>query len=79
MKRIKNIAILPIAKEDGNWNGAEYLGLYPIIKKSHNPLTGFMYFIDNPNEIGIQSLQQWLNPNMEYRDGQYILPQKLFY
>lgn len=70
-KYIKSIAILPVAKENTTFSGAEYLQIYPYIEfenganqysNGSNIPTG--YYVKNPIENGRQtiiSLTEWLN------------------
>jgi hypothetical protein len=37
-KYINNIALIPIANNDGSWNGNEYLQIYPYIDKDYKSL-----------------------------------------
>jgi hypothetical protein len=57
-KYIDNIAILPVKKDYGQYNGSEYLQIYPYIDKRinfHN--TNFVVVFPNGKEI---NLERWL-------------------
>ncbi len=62
LKRIEELAILPVESKSGKWEGSEYLGLYPIM------ILGDSLDQLQANEVSIKrytdntetSLQQWL-------------------
>ena len=53
----KKIALLPLADNSGNWNGNEYLQIYPRIERGNsNPNEYYIWYPDNTCEI----LNTWL-------------------
>jgi TIR domain len=58
LKYDKNIALMPITKNDGSWTGNEYLQIYPVIKSEYRHLKGFYYVEFNGEKI---DLKKWLN------------------
>ena len=58
-KYIDNIAILPVKKDYGQYNGSEYLQIYPYIGKRENFYnTNFVVVFPNGKEL---ELGKWLN------------------
>jgi hypothetical protein len=58
-KYIDNIAILPVKKDYGQYNGSEYLHIYPYIDKRENfHNTNFVVVFPNRKEL---ELGKWLN------------------
>ncbi len=56
-KYIDNIALIPLAENSGNWDGAEYLRIYPRIEESNlYPPNINVYFPDGT----LKSLAEWL-------------------
>ncbi len=53
----ENIAIFPIAENDGKWTGAEYLQIYPSITTESDG-ENINYFVEYKNNR--QRLQDWL-------------------
>jgi hypothetical protein len=70
-KYIKNIALLPVAKDNSDFSGAEYLQIYPHIEyqSGYNKYSNGLnilkgYYVRNPIENGsyiLTSLSDWLN------------------
>ena len=56
-KTMNNIAIFGIADNSGNWNGNEYIGIYPRISRSKNGLPCIYSAGSNTNGI---ALDDWM-------------------
>ncbi len=56
-KYIDKIAVLPVKKDYGQYNGSEYLQIYPYIDKKTNYNTHFVVVFPNGKEI---ELEKWL-------------------
>lgn len=54
----RKIALLPLAENNGTWNGSEYLQIYPRIEKG--PLHNDKYYIYYPDETS-ENLLTWLS------------------
>jgi hypothetical protein len=53
----QNIAVLPVAEDNGKWQGSEYLGLYSEIKKT---TTDVWAVFPNGQTTGGNLLRSWL-------------------
>ncbi len=54
----KKIALLPLADNSGNWNGNEYLQIYPRIERSSTNLNE--YYVWYPDGT-LETISTWLN------------------
>lgn len=55
----KKMALLPLADNSGNWNGNEYLQIYPRIEKNQLQFGGEGYFVWFPDGTHM-NLETWL-------------------
>ena len=54
----KKMALLPLADNNGTWNGNEYLQIYPRIEKSN--ISNDEYFVWNPDN-SVETIATWLS------------------
>jgi len=60
-KYINNIAILPVKSDYGQYNGSEYLQIYPYIDKKKSSYSSNTYFVVVFPDGNEKRLEEWLN------------------